>query len=170
MKVKRGSLGSVVGASLIPTQKTFYGKVRGVLGKAGVDLRYKNQKVTGEGVRKAFKALKDAKLLKSRVAAEGAISFGRKVRAAEAKAVEKPSDEKKPASKSKVVLRERLMEEEKKKEEITKTLNAARTPAPTPTVRPSAPPPIAAPPPIIQKNPVARPMPEKSESELDLPL
>lgn len=170
MKVKRGSLGSVVGSSLIPTQKTFYGKVRSVLGKAGVDLRYKNQKVTGEGVRKAFKALKDAKLLKSRVAAEGAISFGRKVRAAETKAAEKPADDKKPVSKSKVALRERLMEEEKQKQKVTEALNAARTPTPTPTVRPSVPPPIAAPPPIIQKNPVARPVPEKQESELDLPL
>lgn len=131
MRVNRGSLGKVVANSLVPTQKVFYQKVRNVVGKAGVDLRYKKMKTTADGVRKVFKALTDEGLLKKRVAAQGAIAFGRKVRAEERQSTTKPKKNGEPESHGKEALRKRLMDEAKQKQKIDEALKVGKNEKPT---------------------------------------
>lgn len=133
MRVKRGALGAVVAKSLVPTQKTFYSKVKQTLIKAGVgNLAHRNRTVTTDAVRRVFDALDKNKMLRARTAAQGVFAFKRKVQAEQSKiqAAAKPKKTGKPESLANAALRQRLMEEAKQKQKIDEALKVGKNEKP----------------------------------------
>lgn len=121
MKITKSALENAVAKNLPAGKRVNSAEVRGILAKAGVDLRYKGA-VRESQVKTAFEALKKEKMLKARASGEGINAFkGVVKKEVDLEANPGLSKERQQAH-AKALLRERLDEEAAKKQKITEAL------------------------------------------------